>query len=76
MPLKSGFSDGLGGGVKVGDNVLLFSGSKIINSVTIGNNVVVGANAVVNKDVPDDAVVGGVPAKILNYRGKEIVKYY
>ena len=33
--------------------------------MTIGNNVVVAAGAVVTKDVPDNCVVGGVPAKII-----------
>ena len=33
--------------------------------VTIGNNVVVEAGAVINKDVPDNALVGGVPAKVI-----------
>ena len=33
--------------------------------VTIGNNVVVAAGAVINKDVPDNTLVGGVPAKVI-----------
>jgi serine acetyltransferase len=37
--------------------------------VTIGNDVVIGANAIVTKNVPDNAVVGGVPARFLKYRG-------
>ena len=46
-------------------------GCKIFGSVRIGNNVTVGANAVVTKDIPDNAVVGGVPAKVLSYRYDE-----
>lgn len=34
----------------------------IIGGVTIGNNVIIGAGAVITKDVPDNTVVGGVPA--------------
>lgn len=40
-------------------------GAKIIGGIHVGNNVVVGANAVVCKDVPDNVVVGGVPAKVI-----------
>lgn len=40
-------------------------GAVILPGVTIGRNAVVGANAVVTQDVPDFAVVGGIPAKIL-----------
>lgn len=40
----------------------------IMPGVTIGNGVIVGACAVVTKDVPDYAVVAGVPAKIIKYR--------
>lgn len=60
----------------IGNNVLLFAGAKIIGNVNIGNNVVVGANAVVTHDVPDNAVVVGIPAKVINYNGKEINKMY
>lgn len=44
------------------------SGAVILPGVTIGRNAVVGANAVVTKDVPDAAVVGGVPARVLRIR--------
>lgn len=49
----------------IGDNVIVCCGAKIIGGVTIGNNVTIGANAVVCKDVPDNCVVAGVPAKII-----------
>jgi len=43
----------------------IYAGAKIIGSVTIGRHAIIGANAVVVKEVPDNAVVGGIPAKIL-----------
>lgn len=49
----------------IGDNVKLSTGSMVIGKVTIGNNVVVAPNAVVTKDVPDNCIVGGVPARVL-----------
>lgn len=51
----------------IGDNCFVGAGAVIIGDIKIGNNVTVGANAVVTKDVPDNATVGGVPAKILHY---------
>ena len=56
----------------VGDNVYMAKGSIIMGGITIGNNVIIGANAVVNKPVPDNAVVAGVPARIL--RIKKVVE--
>ncbi|PRX27186.1 maltose O-acetyltransferase [Orenia metallireducens] len=51
--------------VTIGDNVWI-GGSAVINpGVTIGDNVVVASGAVVIKDVPDNVVVGGNPAKII-----------
>lgn len=50
---------------KIGNNVWVGTGARVIGPVKIGNNVVIGANAVVNKDVPDNVLVAGVPAKIV-----------
>jgi serine O-acetyltransferase len=52
----------------LGDNVTIYAGAKVLGDVYVGNNVIVAANAVVVKDVPDNAIVGGVPAKIIKYR--------
>ncbi len=54
--------------IVVGDNCYFGLGAKIFGPVNIGSNVTVGANAVVTKDIPDNAVVGGVPAKILKIK--------
>ena len=51
--------------VRVGRNVWIGSGSILLPGVTIGDGATVAAGAVVTKDVPEGAVVGGVPAKIL-----------
>lgn len=53
----------------IGDEVYIAPGAKIIGAVRIGNNVAIGANAVVTKDVPDNAVVAGIPAKIISMDG-------
>lgn len=45
-------------------------GSIVMGGITIGNNVTIGANAVVNKPVPDNAIVAGVPAKILRFKNE------
>lgn len=50
---------------KIGNNVWVGTGARIIGPVVVGNNVVIGANAVVNKSIPDNTLVGGVPARIL-----------
>lgn len=53
--------------VIIGDNCYIGADAKIFGSVNIGNNVTIGANSVVTKDIPDNAVVGGVPAKIIRF---------
>jgi acetyltransferase-like isoleucine patch superfamily enzyme len=53
--------------VQIGDNVWIGAKATITRGVTIGDNAVVGANAVVTRDVPKDAVVGGVPAKVIRF---------
>lgn len=50
----------------IGDNVEIGAGAIILNNVKIGNNVRIGANAVVTQDVPDNSVVVGIPARIIN----------
>lgn len=52
----------------IGDNVKLYTGCKVIGNITIGNNAEVAPNAVVVKDVPENAIVGGIPAKILRIK--------
>jgi acetyltransferase-like isoleucine patch superfamily enzyme len=54
--------------VRVGNNVWMGYGVCVLRGVTIGDNAIVGTSTVVTKDVPDDAVVGGVPAKVLRMR--------
>lgn len=55
----------------IGDNVYIAAGAKVIGNIKVGNNVAIGANAVVTKDVPDFAVVVGIPAKVISYKGSE-----
>ena len=51
--------------VRIGNDVWIGGNVTILPGVTIGNNVVVAAGAVVTKDVPDNSLVGGVPAKLI-----------
>jgi acetyltransferase-like isoleucine patch superfamily enzyme len=48
-------------------NAWIGAGTTILPGVTIGENAVVAAGAVVNKDVADNTVVGGIPAKVIKY---------
>ena len=66
----------------IGDNVHISAGARLLGPVRIGNNVIIGANAVVVKDVPDNCIVAGIPAKIIkenismdDYEGEKAVKY-
>lgn len=54
---------------KVGNNVVLFAGAKIIGGIVIGDNAIIGANSVVLKDVKSDAKVVGIPAKQIHING-------
>lgn len=53
--------------IKIGSNVWIGAHATVLSGVTIGDNAVVAAGAVVTKDVPANAVVGGVPAKVIKY---------
>ncbi|MGI8512694.1 MAG: acyltransferase [Solirubrobacteraceae bacterium] len=54
--------------VRVGHNVWLGYGACILRGVTIGDNAIVGTSAVVTKDVAANAVVGGIPARVIRMR--------
>ena len=53
------------------DHVTVSCGAKVLGPVTVSRNSTVGAGAVVVKDVPENAIVGGVPAKIIRYKQEE-----
>jgi serine O-acetyltransferase len=52
----------------VGDNVSVGAGAVILGPVRIGSNAVIGANSVVTRDVPDNAIVLGIPAQVVRER--------
>jgi acetyltransferase-like isoleucine patch superfamily enzyme len=54
--------------VNVGNNVWIGYGACILRGVTVGDNAIIGTSTVVTKDVPPNAVVGGVPARVLRMR--------
>lgn len=56
--------------IVVGNNCYFGLGVKILGATKIGHNVTIGANAVVTKDIPDNVVVGGIPAKIIKLKDK------
>jgi acetyltransferase-like isoleucine patch superfamily enzyme len=58
----------LAGLARVGDCSSIGSGATVLPRITIGSNCVIGAGAVITKDVPDNAVVVGVPGKVIRYR--------
>jgi acetyltransferase-like isoleucine patch superfamily enzyme len=54
--------------VRVGHNVWIGYGACLLRGVTVGDNSVIGTSAVVTSDVPDNAVVGGIPARLIRMR--------
>lgn len=71
---NSGYEYGIP--ITIGDNVWIGGNSVILPGVNIGNNVVVGAASVVTKDIPDNAVVAGNPARVVKLITEDDRKYY
>ena len=53
----------------IGRNVYIGPGAKIVGAVHVGDDVAIGANCVVTDDVPDHAVVVGVPGRVISFDG-------
>lgn len=53
------------GKIHIGNNVFISSKSTILYGVNIGNNVIIGAGSIVTKDIPDNSIVAGAPAKFI-----------
>lgn len=62
---SAGKADALVGPIRIGDDAWLGTGAFIAKGVTVGRCAVVAANSVVTRDVPDGAIVGGNPAKVI-----------
>lgn len=56
----------------IGDNVTIGAGAKVLGPVTIGANSAVGANAVVTKDIPENSIAVGIPAKARERKDTEL----
>lgn len=56
--------------IVIGDHCWFGAGAMVLPGVTIGNNCVIAAGAVVNKDIPADTLVGGVPAREIRRTGQ------
>ena len=56
---------------KIGNRVSIGTSATILGGITIGDNAIVGAGSVVTKDVPENAIVAGNPARIKRYLNEE-----
>lgn len=61
---------GSGGAARIGDNVMIGAGAKIIGAVRIGDGCIVGANAVVTRDMPDGTTALGSPCRLKHPDGR------
>ncbi|TFF38792.1 acyltransferase [Mucilaginibacter psychrotolerans] len=51
--------------ITIGNNVFIGSHTIILPGITVGNNVIIGSSSVITKNIPDNVVVAGVPARII-----------
>lgn len=58
-------------GIVIGNDVWIGAGVRILDGVTIGDHVVVGAGSVVTKDILENAIAVGVPARVIRFRGEQ-----
>lgn len=61
---KNHIKEHISNGIEIGNNVQIGVGAIILDSIKIGNNVIIGAGSVVTKNIPDNVIVVGTPAKI------------
>lgn len=64
MSVSGGVKEKIGC-IEIGDNVFIGSNTTILYNTKIGSNVIVGAGSLVNRDIPDNSIVAGVPAKVI-----------
>lgn len=67
-PLKSNYNNTKSDGIIIGNDVWIGQNVIILPNVRIGDGVTIAAGAVVNKDIPDYCIVGGVPAKVIYHK--------
>lgn len=75
LPLASDkkFSEKIGC-IEIGNNVFIGAGVKILYDVKIGSNVIIGAGSIVTKDIPDNSIAAGIPAKVISSMDRYIEK--
>ena len=57
---------------RIGNNVFIGAGARVLGDITIGDDVVIGANAVVIDDLPAGATAVGIPARIIHIYGESV----
>jgi serine O-acetyltransferase len=60
------FGDKDGCRPKIGNNVIVYAGAKLIGNITVGDNAIIGANTVCFIDVPENKIAVGIPSKIIS----------
>ncbi|WP_275260990.1 acyltransferase [Nitrosococcus halophilus] len=59
------------GPIRIGDNVWIGTGAILLDGVTVGTGAVIGAGAVVTRDIPENVIAVGVPARVIRSRAKK-----